>query len=73
MGTCVYVCVHAEMSSCVFFIHTPPYFLRQGLSLSPEFTDSARLASQQALGVLFSFLPVLNYRSTTTEPGFLQT
>lgn len=39
------------MSLCLFFNHTEPYFLRQGLSLNQEFTGSARLAGQQALGV----------------------
>lgn len=52
---CVYICVHAcggqRLSLCLFFNHTEPYFLRQGLSLNQEFTGSARLAGQQAPGV----------------------
>jgi hypothetical protein len=43
------------------FYHSPPYFLRQGLSLNLRLTVSAKLASQQALltfqGWLCRFVP----------------
>lgn len=32
---------------------SPPYFLRQSLSLTPELADLARLASQLAPGIIF--------------------
>lgn len=36
----------------VFLSQALPYFLRQGLSLAPELTDSVRLACHQTLGSL---------------------
>lgn len=52
-----YLCVHAymlthlwkpEVSTGVFQYCSPPYFMRQGLLLILEFTDSARPPCQQA-------------------------
>lgn len=53
-----YVCVHVCVLACegqtltlgVFLSDSPPYFLRQGISLNTEFTDSARMAGHELQG-----------------------
>lgn len=45
---CVCACAHGGHRSNVFSSISPPYVLRQGLSITLEFTNSARLAGQQA-------------------------
>lgn len=53
---CLHVYAHAyedqTLALGVFLSQALPYFLRQGLSLSPELTDPVRLACHQALGNL---------------------
>lgn len=61
---CAYECVHSRlcMRECGgqrsmldgFLYCSPPYFLRQGLSLYLELKDLVRLADQQALRILLS-------------------
>jgi hypothetical protein len=53
--TCIHGCLHVHayedqtLALGVFLNRALPYFLRQGLSLTPELTDSVRLAGHQAL------------------------
>lgn len=56
--TYLLVCTHVDgglkSTSSVFQNWPLPYFLRQGLSVNLEFTDSAQLASQGVPGNLWS-------------------
>lgn len=52
MFSCIHVCVCARVCmcgqrACVFLTHSSLCLLRQGLSLGPELTDLAKLASQK--------------------------
>jgi hypothetical protein len=38
-------------------IHSVPYFLKQGLSVNLELSDSGRLLDQEATGILLSLPP----------------
>lgn len=58
MCTCVFVNVKARGSiPGVFLNHPLPYFSREGLSLNPEFTSSARLVGQKCPGSFCFQLP----------------
>lgn len=67
-STYVCTCVHtygSQMSILgVFLFHAPPSFLRQGVSLNPELTDLARLASQWAPMSLHLYLTSSKMKGT---------
>lgn len=52
----------------VFFNYSPPWFLREGLSLNLELMDSARLAGPQG-SVIFLSLP-LQWQHAVPHPAF---
>ena len=53
MSACVYSCTRrADLALGVFLSLALPYFLRQSHTLTPELTDSLRLAGHQAIGNL---------------------
>lgn len=66
------LCEHTWMvirgQYCVFLYHCPLYYLWPPLSLNLEFTDSARVADQQAQDPPVS-APALGLQMHTTEPG----
>lgn len=57
--TCMYtyVCEGQRSTSGTFISVSQDYILRQGLSLSSELANSARIARQQTPGVLLSLPP----------------
>lgn len=55
----LHVHTHVESMSRISVNHSPPYFLRQYLSLILQLTDSAKLAFQQAW-VIHLCLPLLH-------------
>lgn len=66
---CVQVCVGSRGWCVVSLSHSPSEFLRQGLWLKLEFTDSARLAAQWAERVFPPLLSHCHFRHTLPYPA----
>jgi hypothetical protein len=68
---CVHVLEDQRSTSGVFLDHTPPYFLRQGLSLTLDLIFAAMLASQGSLISPYPHLPIAGTADLHCRTQFL--